>query len=69
VGAEAGVTASTLAGSTENIRPAVALQCEGLSLIRQVLLFWDSFAAIFFVFLVGFIRKGEILSLFILSIF
>jgi hypothetical protein len=51
VGAEAGVTASTLAGSTENIRPVVAF-CEELSKKHGrtvAFAFWDSFAAIFFI--------------------
>ena len=39
VGAEAGAVAGNPAGSTENIRDAVALICEGLSFNKRVVRF------------------------------
>jgi len=40
VGAEADAVAGISAGSTENIRGAVAFLCEGLSSISVLALFW-----------------------------
>ena len=40
VGAEADAVAGISAGSTENIRGAVALICEGLSFYKRLLAFW-----------------------------
>ena len=49
VGAEAGAVAGNPAGSTENIRDAVALVCEGLSFNKRCAFFGIAVAAIFFI--------------------